>query len=143
MIRFAGSLFSLFCMLNPLRLQIDPTRCFTLLPCCMRRGESALLVELSVLSFLTQPISFFSFRVSSVNNLMKPFSSLRSRLIPLFAASLFSSLICGCGDGGGPVASEDEVTAYLTAHPELKKDLDSGSAIVAMETTSRAIVAAP
>ncbi|EMI46727.1 hypothetical protein RRSWK_00383 [Rhodopirellula sp. SWK7] len=109
----------------------------------MRLGKSASLDELSVLRFLSQLISFFFFRVSSVNKLMKPFSSLRSRLIPLSTVVLFSSLICGCGDGGGPVASEDEVTAYLTAHPELKKDLDSESAIVAMETTSRAIVAAP
>ncbi|MCM2369274.1 hypothetical protein [Aporhodopirellula aestuarii] len=73
---------------------------------------------------------------------MIPFSNVPS-LTQLSALVLFGSLMCGCGDSGGPVASEDEVTAYLAAHPELEKDLDSEAAIVAYETTARKFVAAP
>jgi hypothetical protein len=67
-----------------------------------------------------------------------------SWLLPFCTVVLFSGLLCGCGDGGGPVASDDEITNYLNEHPELVKDLDSETAVIAAENSGpRPALAAP
>ena len=87
--------------------------------------------------------NFFLNKSSDVDRHMKNSFKLRHWMLQCCGLLIVGAFVSGCDDGGGPVADDDEIAAYLTENPEMVTDLDSENAVVEKESVQRVTVAAP
>lgn len=73
---------------------------------------------------------------------MKSSTAIWAQLFLFLSLSFIGASAGGCGDDGGPVANDDEITNYLNENPELK-EMDMEDAVVAEENAPRPVVAPP